>query len=190
MPAQDTELVSQAQAGSQEAFENLYRAYHSRIFGVVMQRVMDRDEAEDLIQMTFIRAFLGLKGFRGDSAFLTWLTRIALNVCMTHFRTTQARKSWLEVVEDIDSVPGKLPVFYDSPEEMLYQKQRQEAVIQGIQALPEHWGKAVWLRYVEDLSYNEIVEELRVPMGTVKTWLWRGRQQLKEEFQRSDVWAM
>ena len=189
MVAQETRLVSQAQAGNREAFENLYKAYHPRISSVVMRRVMNKDEAEDLIQMTFVRAFLGLKGFRGDSAFPTWLTRIALNVCTSHFRTMQARKLWLEVVEDTESVAEQAFIPYDSPEDVLYQKERQELVVQGIQALPEHCRKAVWLRYVEELSYNEIVEELQVPMGTVKTWWWRGRQQLKDEFQRSDLWA-
>ena len=102
----------------------------------------------------------------------------------------QARKSWLDVVDDPESVAEQAFLPYDNPEEVLYQKERQELVIEGIQALPEHWGKAVWLRYVEDLSYREIVKELQVPIGTVKTWLWRGRKQLKEDFQRSGVWAM
>ncbi|MSS70194.1 MAG: sigma-70 family RNA polymerase sigma factor [Candidatus Latescibacteria bacterium] len=184
---EDRDLIRRALAGDQRAFEALYRAHRPRVYAIVVRR--DRDEAEDLVQMTFVRAFQALKGFRGDAAFSTWLTQIALNVCASHLRTQQVRQVYeAAIVESLHPVERTCP-HHESPEEAVFGRWRQERVRRGIQTLPPRYQEAVYLRYVQDRSYGEITRTLRVPMGTVKTWLCRARRQLKGEFRKSGLLA-
>lgn len=178
-------LIRRALAGEQDAFEALYRAYYPQIYGTVARRV-DRESIEDLVQTTFMRAFRALRSFRGDAAFSTWLTQIALNACRSHIRARQVRQNWLQGVEDLEAVPTierEVPHSED-PERAMHQKQRKELVRKSIQALPPRYRKAMWLHYVMDWSYEEITHALQVPIGTVKTWLCRARRQLAGEFRR------
>lgn len=185
-------LIGRALEGDQGAYEAIYKAYQPRIYGMIAPRTGGRDDVEDLVQMTFIRAFQALGSFRGKAAFSTWLTRIALNVYHSHRRARWAQHERLEEVEDSASthrIEREL-AWYEDPEEVVYRKERRALVRKGIQALPAHYREAMWLRYVKDRSYKEIMQELHVPMGTVKTWLCRGRRQLKGEFLKLGVWAV
>ena len=177
-------IVLRARTGDRTAFGHLYKVHFPGIHATVSRRKRNRDEVDDLVQVTFVRAFLGLKAFRGDSAFSTWLTRIALNMCNSHYRASRERRQWIEqfshtVADELHSTAG------ENPEESMHRKQRREIVMRHIRALPANYRGAMWLRYVEDFSYTEIETKLQVPMGTVKTWLWRGRQLLKEAFQET-----
>lgn len=182
---EDRELVRRTLDGDAGAFNRLYRMHHSRIFATLIGRTRNRDDAEDLTQVTFLRAYRGLAGFRGEAAFSTWLMQVALNVCTTHMRSKQARRSWHETIE----VPGSEyrmtwePAGSDRPDQALARKECQDRLETGIQNLPEQYQEAVRLRYVKGRSYAEITEELDVPMGTLKTWLYRARLQLQETFQ-------
>ena len=184
--AKDSECIRRALAGDQEAFEALYRAYLPRVQATILRRTADRDTAEDLVQITFMRAFRALKSFRGDAAFSTWLTQIALNVCLSHFRSQQTRLTWVQSLEDPESAStiDRKPALHENPEEAMYRKQRQELVKRGIRSLPVRYRRAMWLHYVREWSYAEITQALHVPMGTVKTWLCRARRQLKGEFRK------
>ena len=84
---EDRECIRRALAGDQAAFEAIYRAYRPQVQAAILRRTADRDVAEDLVQITFMRAFRGLSSFRGDAALSTWLTQIAMNVCLSHFRS-------------------------------------------------------------------------------------------------------
>ena len=184
---EDRDLIRCALKGDQRAFEALYRAHRPRVYAVVVRRTADRDETEDMIQVTFIRAFQALKGFRGDAAFSTWLTQIALNVCASHLRAQQVRQGW-EAMDHLHRIE-QTPAHGESPEEAIYGRWRQELVRQGIQTLPSRYQEAVYLRYVQDRSYRDITRTLQVPMGTVKTWLCRARRQLQGEFRKSGLLA-
>ena len=144
------------------------------------------DEAEDLVQLVFIKAFLGLAGFRGQAAFTTWLTRIAMNVCTNHLRFLKNRKNLLSEVND--AIPALQARWRASPDEdpeaVLARKERRRIVIDGIRALPERQREAVSLHYLMERSYDEIVEQLQVPKGTLKVWLYRGRHGLRREVER------
>lgn len=186
-PTEDRDLIRRALKGDQKAFTALYRAHRPRIYAVVVRRAADRDETEDLIQITFIRAFQALGGFRGDAAFSTWLTQIALNVCASHLRAQQVRQGY-ETGDPLDRIE-RTPAHGESPEETAFARRRQDLVKKGIQTLPLRYREAVYLRYVQDRSYREITEALRAPMGTVKTWLCRARRQLQGEFRKSGLLA-
>jgi RNA polymerase sigma-70 factor (ECF subfamily) len=159
---------------------------------MIARRVSDRDLTEDLVQTTFLRAFRSLNTYRGDAAFSTWLTQIALNVFKSHLRAQRVRQTWVHETEDPERATGidREPAPCENPEQVMQQKERRKLVIQGIRSLPARYRKAVWLRYIKDWSYEEITQALQVPMGTVKTRLCRGRRQLKGEFRKLGLQAV
>ncbi len=186
MKTQDQTLIRASLSGDRRAFETLYHKYQSQIYGTLAQRISDRDTIDDLMQDTFFRAYRSLHTFKGQAAFSTWLTQIALNVYRSHLRSQQVRQNWVyqtedpEVVRNVirDIIPGTLP------DQIVEKRERIQLVHKSIQNLPERYRKAMWLRYVMDWSYEEITQALRVPLGTVKTWLCRARRQLKNEFRK------
>lgn len=186
MKTQDQNLIRASLSGDRRAFETLYHKYQSQIYGTLAQRISDRDTIDDLMQDTFFRAYRSLHTFKGQAAFSTWLTQIALNVYRSHLRSQQVRQNWVyqtedpEVVRNVirDIIPGTLP------DQIVEKRERIQLVHKSIQNLPERYRKAMWLRYVMDWSYEEITQALRVPLGTVKTWLCRARRQLKSEFRK------
>ena len=183
---QEQQLIRDAVDGSDAAYRTLYETYHSNVVAVVRRRISDPDVVEDLIQQSFIRAFNALPTFRGESAFGTWITRIAINVCLSHKRSERVRQNWVTLLEDVEYAKAAMSeaARQGGPEIDIRIRERRELVLQGIDRLPERYRKAIWLRYIKDLSYEEIVQTLEVPMGTVKTWLNRARRQLGREFRR------
>ena len=183
---EETKLIKRALAGDQSAFSNLYDTYRTNVVSVVRRRANDPDVVDDLIQQTFIRAFRSLPRFRGDSAFGTWITRIAINVCLSHRRSEKIRKDWMELLEDLEYAKAAIcdSSRWETPEDVVQRNERRDIVIRGINKLPERYRKAMLMRYVNDWSYEEITQALQVPMGTVKTWLNRARHQLGRDFRR------
>lgn len=188
---QEQQLIREAVDGSDAAYRTLYETYHSNVVAVVRRRISDPDVVEDLIQQSFIRAFNALPTFRGESAFGTWITRIAINVCLSHKRSERVRQNWVTLLEDVEYAKAAMSeaARQGGPEIDIRNRERRELVLQGIDRLPERYRKAIWLRYIKDLSYEEIVQTLEVPMGTVKTWLNRARRQLEREFRRLGLQA-
>ena len=180
----DDILIRHALAGNRRAFDALYRRHREQIYRTLAPRILDRDTLDDLVQNTFLRAFQSLHTFKGQSAFATWLTQIALNVYRSHLRAQQTRKNWITQTEDPEHLTGIARHSSDTPEHLLQTQERAELVRKSIQALPEDYRKAMWLRYVLDWSYEEITHTLEVPAGTVKTWLSRARNQIKREFRK------
>ncbi|MDP6776111.1 MAG: sigma-70 family RNA polymerase sigma factor [Candidatus Latescibacteria bacterium] len=178
----------EALQGSQRAYGLLYARHLRLVHHTIATRVRCPDEADDLVQMTFLRAFLALDRFRGEAALSTWLSRIAVNVCNTHVQARRERRdAFLEALEvqttELRERERSHPV---DPEERLLRKERRQLIVRGIRSLPGRYRKAMWLRYVRDRSYTEIGRELRVPMGTVKTWLCRGRRKLRGELEKRE----
>lgn len=180
----DIHLIRRAQNGDQSAFDVLYRTYAPKIHNLIVSRT-GTDEADDLVQITFIRAFQKIHSFRGEAAFMTWLTRIAINVCYSHWQARKTRAARFDTTEN----PEYIPDASQMPESQLHLKEYRILVQKGIRTLPEQHQKAMWLRYVQDRSYEEITRVLEVPIGTVKTWLARGRKQLREELQRLGIYG-
>jgi len=170
-PAEEIQLIHKAQTGNTKAFDILYLAHHAQICNIVRTRV-NANDVEDLVQITFIRAFERITAFRGASAFATWLTRIALNVCNTHWRKCQ--QVHYVTLEKTDIIKDT-----ETPDTHLQRAEYYALIMQGIQHLPEKHRKAVWLHYIMDHSYEDITRILQVPVGTVKTWLNRGRHDLR-----------
>ncbi len=174
----DQILIHQAQAGNKNAFTTLYKEHQARVRTLVAHYAQDTDDLEDLQQTVFVKAFLGIQRFRGDAAFTTWLTRIAINVGTTHLRSLRTQRNGQLKLEQ--HVPEQCP----TPEQTTLHKEEKKWVQNSIRALPKPQRRAVWLRYIKEFSYQEIVQELNVPLGTVKIWLHRGKHQLKSELEK------
>jgi RNA polymerase sigma-70 factor (ECF subfamily) len=162
---------------SPEAFEELVRRYQRRIFAYVLRHTNNRDNAEDLVQETFLRAFRSLRTFREGAAFGPWIYKIAVNVCISAHQAQKPVESIEDEAETFRSALG-------NPEHDTLQRQSEEAVATALNNLPADYRQAMLLRHINGLSYQEIAEVMQVPLGTVKTWLFRGREQLLATLQR------
>lgn len=189
MKTPDHILIRKAIAGDRRAFEQLYHKYHAQIYSTLAQRISDRDAVDDLVQNTFFRAYRSLHTFKGRAAFSTWLTQIALNAYRSHLRSQHVRQNWIRQTEDPEAVHNVLRDLApdNRPDRIVEHRERIALVQKSIQNLPERYRKAMWLRYVMDWSYEEITQVLQVPLGTLKTWMFRARQQLKAEFLKLDL---
>jgi RNA polymerase sigma-70 factor (ECF subfamily) len=189
---EECELVNRTLNGDLDAFNQLYSRHQGRIYSALFFRTRSKEDAEDLLQTTFMRAYAGLKGFRGDAAFSTWLMQIAMNVCTTFHRSEQSRRIRQDTVEACDATLRTIwePTCEPDPESYTILNERRSFVEAQIRDLPYPYRAVTELRYMKDRSYLEITEELDVPVGTVKTWLFRARQQLRERFENFEAVAM
>lgn len=177
----DAALVERVQRGDQRAFEMLVVKYQRRIERLIARMVRDTDLVEDIAQETFIRAYRALPNFRGESAFYTWLYRIAVNTAKKALlglrRDPLITESALAASEDDDGsrVENEL-TNGETPESVMASKQIAETVNQAIEALSEDLRQAITLREIEGLSYEEISEMMNCPIGTVRSRIFRARE--------------
>ena len=186
----DLSLAVAAVEGRHDAFDVLVERHHGRVFGVVHRMVGDREKAMDLTQETFLKAWKGLGGFSGQSAFFTWLYRIARNVVMSQGRYDSARPRIRVSLDEPDSSgvgEGRRMEPVDAtrlPGERLLAEEQQGLVTEAITALPSDFREIVVLRDMQDRPYEEIAELLEIPVGTVRSRLHRARMELKERLKR------
>ena len=193
MPSQtEVSLISRAREGDQAAFTSLYRRFHARVFSMFLPRTGDCDETDDLVQMTFIRAFCHLGTFRGEAPFPTWLTRIALNVWYDWLEQRRQRSECVTTMDDPELASGvqRAQKTFENPEGVLYAKELSQILLEAIQLLPTNQRLAMYLRFLREWSYPEVGDELQAPIGSVKTWLFRGRRRVAREFRRRGVLPM
>lgn len=173
----DQQLVMRAQAGDMRAFELLVRKYQHKIVQLVSRLVGDGD-APDVAQETFIRAWRALKGFQGNSAFYTWLYRIGINTAKNHLVSRSRRPA----DRDIDIADAELYGHteqlsdVDTPEAAVLSEEIKQKVAETIAKLPPDLRKAITLRELEGLSYEEIAEVMDCPIGTVRSRIFRARE--------------
>ncbi|MEM6290245.1 MAG: sigma-70 family RNA polymerase sigma factor [Myxococcota bacterium] len=165
-------LVRRACEGERPAFAELVRRHQGRVRGLLMRLAQDRVLADDLAQEVFLRAYRGLVGFQGRSAFGTWLYRIAYNVYLNN-RTRVKR--FAELPEDYDAAAIAPETAMSAPRSDL-----RRDLSAAIETLPERYRAVVVLYYLEEVSYPEIADILSVPLGTVKTHLHRAKKLLRE----------
>jgi RNA polymerase sigma-70 factor, ECF subfamily len=178
----ERELIRRALGGDRSAFEDLYRIHRRRTEAVISARIWNREDVQDLTQMTFLHAYLGLRGYRGQAAFSTWLNRIAMNLCISHLRSRATYRSFLYVGGA--TYPGRgeewwVPAHPADPETILHREESRRAVEKALEDIPVHYREALRMRFVEDRDYAFITRRLRVPPGTAKTWIHRGRRRLR-----------
>ena len=173
----DALLVRQAQAGSRAAFDMLVLKYQRRIERLLSRSVRDAADVADLTQETFLAAYRALPGFRGESAFYTWLYRIAVNAARRHL-SQQPRLQQVQAWGDSEGTFGTAPSPSDdaTPESLLAGRQLARELDEAVESLVEEQRRALLLREVDGLSYDEIDELMRCPPGTVRSRIYRARE--------------
>lgn len=175
----DQQLVERAQRGDKHAFELLVIKYQRRLQRLISRFVRDAAEAEDVTQEAFIKAYRALPGFRGDSAFYTWLYRIGINTAKNYLVALGRRaptSSQYDFGEDEDFEEVSLLQDVSTPENELMSKQVVEVVNSSLSQLPDDLRTALTLREIEGLSYEEISEVMSCPIGTVRSRIFRARE--------------
>lgn len=178
-------LIQRAQAGDAQAFETLYKTYNPRIYNIIAARAHP-DDIEDLTQITFMRAFEYLSQFRGDANFTTWLTRIAHNVCYSQWRLRQQNQTRQNAIQT-NTYPKTEET---TPETCMHRTEIETLLQQSIAHLPEKYRQVIFLHYIKERSYEDLTRILHVPTGTVKTWLNRGRQELRYYLHKQGIYGL
>ncbi len=181
----DQQLVELAKAGDSYAFELLLRKYQHKVSKLIMRYVRDMDEALDLTQETFIKAWKALPGFRGESAFYTWLYRIAVNTAKNYLSTAHQQARMVDLDADETDQYADTPglVTMDTPESVMNGAELHKVLKKALSELPEDLRSAITLREFEGLSYEEIAEVMDCPIGTVRSRIFRAREALDKHLQ-------
>ena len=179
----DQDLVLRVQRGDKAAFDLLVIKYQHKLVHLVNRYVKDPSEAQDVAQDAFIKAYKALGEFRGDSAFYTWLYRIAINTAKNYLLSRSRRHSDFEIemqdAEDIENAPQLKDI--ETPEDQLMNDQIIQVIKTAIENLPEEMRIAITLREFEGMSYEEIAEAMDCPIGTVRSRIFRAREALDEK---------
>ena len=173
----DDKLVKRAKKGDSRAFDLLVLKYQGRVAQLVSRYLNNAAEVEDVTQEAFINAYRALPNFRGDSAFYTWLYRIAANAAKNHLVALGRRPSSDMALDDSEvfDVPGLLKD-HESPDEVIMGQQLEMLISRTIEELPVELRAALTLREFEGLSYEEIADVLECPIGTVRSRIFRARE--------------
>lgn len=179
----DRDLVRRVQLGDKSAFDLLVIKYQHKIVHLVNRYVKDPSEAQDVAQDTFVKAYKALGDFRGDSAFYTWLYRIAINTAKNYLLSRSRRHSDHEVdmqdAEQVENAPQLKDI--ETPEHQLMNDQIIQVIKSAIEKLPEEMRIAITLREFEGMSYEEIAEAMDCPIGTVRSRIFRAREAIDEK---------
>jgi RNA polymerase sigma-70 factor (ECF subfamily) len=174
----DQALVERVQQGDKTAFDILVLKYQHRVAKVIARYIRDQDEVLDVSQEAFIKAYRALPNFRGDSAFYTWLYRIAINTAKNHLVSRSRRLPTTDIeVQDAEQFDGASALKdYATPEQMLQRDQVESTVLKAVDQLPEDLRTAITLREIDGMSYEEIAEAMDCPVGTVRSRIFRARE--------------
>lgn len=179
MEHNDADLVKQTLCGNTSAYNGLVQRYQRQVYNLAYRMLGNAEDAGDLVQDTFLRAYGALISFRQDASFLTWLYKIASNLCIDQLRSRKA-KSTLSL--DVELEEGREPaadIRSTCPEEAAVRGSVQDVVQRAILNLPEKYRAVVVMRHLNDMSVDEIARVLELPTGTVKTHLFRARDMLR-----------
>jgi RNA polymerase sigma-70 factor (ECF subfamily) len=175
----DAELVARVQRGDKKAFDLLVLKYQRKIMRLLSRMIRDPAEVEDVAQEAFIKAYRALPQFRGDSAFYTWLYRIAINTARNWLASNGRRPSTPNALENEDGETfNETDNLSDisTPESMVASREIAETVNAAIQGLPEELRTAIVLREIEGMSYEDIAQSMGCPIGTVRSRIFRARE--------------
>jgi RNA polymerase sigma-70 factor (ECF subfamily) len=180
----DAELVARVQGGDKKAFDLLILKYQRKIMRLLSRMIRDQSEIEDVAQEAFIKAYRALPQFRGDSAFYTWLYRIAINTARNWLASNKRRPSTPSAHENEDGETfDETDNLTDNttPESELASRQIAQTVNKAIEDLPEDLRNAIVLREIEGMSYEDIAQSMNCPIGTVRSRIFRAREAIAEK---------
>lgn len=176
------QIIEDILAGDFNAFEDIVRAYEKNVYNIALRMSGSREDALDISQEAFLKAYRSLRSFRGESKFSVWLYRIVSNTALDYLRTRARRAADSLSVEDESGESAELAIADESqsPETLLERKLTREALQRGLNSLPEDQRKILLLREIEGFSYEEIGKILSIESGTVKSRIFRARKKLCE----------
>jgi RNA polymerase sigma-70 factor (ECF subfamily) len=183
----EAEFIESLQAGDAKAFDTLVTRYSGDIYALLFRITEDAEEAGDLTQETFISVFKAIKKFRGEADLKTWLFRIAINQSRNRFRWWKRRRREKTVSLDAPFGDSETPIHetmsgnFANPEESILRREREQFLSRALRDLPEVFREAVVLCDIEGLSYEEIASVLEINIGTVKSRIARGREELRKK---------
>ena len=177
---QEAAIVRKVLGGDANAFETLVLEYEKNVYNIALRMTGNSEDAADMTQEAFIKAYNSLQSFRGDSKFSVWLYRIVSNVCLDFLRSKNRRPTVSLSVEDDDGEDAQLDVADESqsPELLLDRKLTRDSVRRGLDSLPPDYRQILLLREIQGLSYDEIAQALSLEVGTVKSRIFRARNRL------------
>ncbi|KPM81941.1 RNA polymerase sigma factor RpoE [Cobetia sp. UCD-24C] len=181
----DQQLVARAQKGDNRAFDLLVRKYQHKILGLISRYVHDHSEVQDVAQEAFIKAYRALPNFRAESAFYTWMYRIAINTAKNHLVSRGRRPPGTDMdIGDAEVVDqsGRLSDI-ETPEAAMARDELEKVVFEAIEKLPEDLRTAITLREFDGLSYEDIAEVMQCPVGTVRSRIFRAREAVDKAIQ-------
>ena len=181
----DKELVRRVKKGDKQAFDLLFSRYQHKILNLVSRYLRDQQDVEDVTQEAFIKAFRALPRFRGESAFYTWLYRIAINTAKNHLVARSRRPPGVDVdIEDAEFMDGTDVLREsESPEAALSRDELAEVINATLSELPDDLRSAVTLREFDGLTYEQIAEIMDCPVGTVRSRIFRAREAIDQRIE-------
>ena len=181
----DQQLVERVQKGDKRAFDLLVLKYRHKIFAVISRFIRDHAEVQDVAQDAFIKAYRALPNFRGESAFYTWMYRIAINTAKNYLVARNRRPPASDVdMDDAEFFAGNDAMHeMNTPERNLLRDELQVVIDQAFRDLPDDLRMAVTLREIDGLSYEEIAEAMECPIGTVRSRIFRAREAIDKKIQ-------
>ena len=177
---EEQQWIDDARQGDQEAFAQLVRLYEKRVYALALRMCKNPDDAAEAAQEAFLAAWQGLRFFRGESSFSTWLYRLASNACVDLLRREGKHRSAAGPSFNDEELNIDVPDAAPSPQEAVEQRELRRQIEAGLQALSPDHRQVLLLREMHQLSYDEIAEALSLDVGTVKSRISRGRKQLRK----------
>ena len=176
----EKKIIEKVLGGDANAFEELVLKYEKTVYNLALRMVGDRDDASDMTQEAFIKAYGSLSSFRGDSKFSVWIYRIATNVCLDFLRSKSRKQQVSLTVSDDDDEDAQLdiPDPSSAPEQQLIKKISMQSVQEGLKTLPDKQRQILVMRELGGMSYAEIGKALSLEEGTVKSRIFRARKRL------------
>ncbi len=180
---EDDKLVAKAASGDQEAYKELLNKYETPLYYHLIKMVKDREQVRDLVQEAFMKAFDNLESYNTNYAFSTWLYRITTNHAIDYLRKKKLKT--LSIDDPVKTKDGEMNIQledeHSQTDRSIIRKQRSHIIHEAIDELPEKYRVVIKLRHFEELSYDEISEQLELPLGTVKAHIFRAREMLYKE---------
>jgi RNA polymerase sigma-70 factor (ECF subfamily) len=192
-PVSDHELVTRAQLGSEKAYRELLDRYQRPVFSIIFRMIRDREQAEDLAQETFVRVFNHIGRYDPRYKFSSWIFKIATNLTIDWIRRKELKTVSIDgsrnavTSDEMEASAITIVSEDENPEELLEAKELGQEIEQAIGKLRPEYRAAILLRHVEGREYQEIAEIMALPLGTVKTYIHRGRNELRDTLQHLRV---
>ncbi len=183
----EAQLVQASQRGDQDAFAVLMQRHQRRVFNIVLRMLQDYEEANEITQEAFLAAWRGLPAFRGEALFSTWLYRIAYNCCVRQLERRKQERI-LQVVMQTEQIMQRVNE-EKLAEEIIELRDWQVAVREQLEKLPTRYRLVLILRHLQEMTYEEMAEALTIPVGTIKTHLFRARNLLKERLLAQHIYG-